>query len=380
MVLLLGILATLRLHTMILEPSRYTPDVTFLSCVLMSREKAQFGKSRRNLVLLKTHKCASSTVQNIIMRYGHKHNLTFALPTTANYFGHPKYFNRIFVPDYPGSEFNLMAHHTRFHYQELSLMMPKDTVFVTIIRNPSELMESLYSYYLLDDYYKTDLKTLLKNKNRAFKTLGEKRYYNRLGINQMAFDLGMEPKDFLKEEVAQRFCDILERQFDLVMVAERMEESLILLMDLMNWTLDDVVFLKQNVRRSKLRSKLSKEEVRLLKKINIADEIIYDRFSKIFEKKVAEFGANRMKDMVQCLVNKNNEHYKTCVAGVVDDEIENFENKTKYGYRDRYMMHYTLKSRNNEACNSLLRSELEYTDILRKKQNKKRKVAPLKKT
>ncbi|XP_050700188.1 galactosylceramide sulfotransferase-like [Eriocheir sinensis] len=45
-----------------------------------------------HLFFLKTHKCASSTVQNILFRYGYSRNLTFALPRSGNYLGHPKYF------------------------------------------------------------------------------------------------------------------------------------------------------------------------------------------------------------------------------------------------------------------------------------------------
>ncbi|EEC17166.1 hypothetical protein IscW_ISCW022331 [Ixodes scapularis] len=46
-----------------------------------------------NVFLLKTHKCASSTVQNVLMRFGDRRNLSFALPQGGNYFGHPKSFS-----------------------------------------------------------------------------------------------------------------------------------------------------------------------------------------------------------------------------------------------------------------------------------------------
>ena len=37
-----------------------------------------------NIGFLKTHKCASSSVQNILMRYGVSHNLNFVLPSSGN--------------------------------------------------------------------------------------------------------------------------------------------------------------------------------------------------------------------------------------------------------------------------------------------------------
>ncbi|OQR75552.1 galactosylceramide sulfotransferase-like, partial [Tropilaelaps mercedesae] len=52
-------------------------------------------KRKEHIFFMKTHKCASSSLQNVLFRYGDKHNLTIALPlTNANYFGHPGYFNR----------------------------------------------------------------------------------------------------------------------------------------------------------------------------------------------------------------------------------------------------------------------------------------------
>ena len=41
----------------------------------------------KKIAFLKTHKCASSTVQNILMRFGVKYNLNFVLPSKANYLG-----------------------------------------------------------------------------------------------------------------------------------------------------------------------------------------------------------------------------------------------------------------------------------------------------
>ena len=42
---------------------------------------------KHKIAFLKTHKCASSSVQNILFRFGLKNHLTFALPSTGNYLG-----------------------------------------------------------------------------------------------------------------------------------------------------------------------------------------------------------------------------------------------------------------------------------------------------
>jgi len=43
---------------------------------------------------LKLHKCASSTVQNILFRFGEEHQLNFVLPAKNNYLGKEVPFNR----------------------------------------------------------------------------------------------------------------------------------------------------------------------------------------------------------------------------------------------------------------------------------------------
>ena len=43
----------------------------------------------------------------------------------------------------------------------------------------------------------------------------------------------------------------LDAQFDLVLILERFDESLVLLQDLMCWPTEDIVYLKQNERIAK---------------------------------------------------------------------------------------------------------------------------------
>ena len=65
----------------------------------------------------------------------------------------------------------------------------------------------------------------------------------------MLWDLGMRPnKDLEDVHKVQKKIQALQTEFDLVMIAERMDESLVLLADLMCWSLDDVAYITQNKR------------------------------------------------------------------------------------------------------------------------------------
>ncbi|KAG0728552.1 Galactose-3-O-sulfotransferase 3 [Chionoecetes opilio] len=104
---------------------------------------------RTNIAFLKTHKCASSAVQNIVLRYGDKHDLNFALPDRGNYFGIVGFtFNAGMMLSSPLNKLtpNIFAIHTKWDHAEVKKVMPQDTVFFTIVREPKAVFESLYIY------------------------------------------------------------------------------------------------------------------------------------------------------------------------------------------------------------------------------------------
>lgn len=126
-------------------------------------------RPRRNIVFLKTHKCASSSIQNIFNRFGYRRGLTFVLPAKGSYIGHPEPFNWSMVPDARkfGLRYNILTHHCRFNYDEMRTRFSNDVKFVTIVRHPVELYESLFSFYSLHHFYK-----------ERFDTIGEIKYFN----------------------------------------------------------------------------------------------------------------------------------------------------------------------------------------------------------
>ena len=55
------------------------------------------------------------------------------------------------------------------------------------------------------------------------------------GKNQNLWDFGMTPEEMEVPRLVNQKIDQLSQEFDLVMIAERMDESLLLLQDLMCW-------------------------------------------------------------------------------------------------------------------------------------------------
>lgn len=95
-------------------------------------------RPQRSVCFLKTHKCASTSLQNVLLRYGESRGLRFVLPARANYLGHPRLFNRSMAA--AGTPpFDLLAHHARFNEAEMRAVLRPGAAFVTIVREPASL-------------------------------------------------------------------------------------------------------------------------------------------------------------------------------------------------------------------------------------------------
>ncbi|XP_072017686.1 galactosylceramide sulfotransferase-like [Amphiura filiformis] len=113
-------------------------------------------RSVTDIVFLKIHKCSSTTVQNLLLRFGEKHDLTFVLPPHANYLGDPQNtsFDRKYMIEYPDVKYNILCHHTRFNEENIVNLMPSDSVYITILRDPVTMYESLFTYAGFAQYSK----------------------------------------------------------------------------------------------------------------------------------------------------------------------------------------------------------------------------------
>lgn len=88
------------------------------------KSQAVTCQPKNHIVFLKTHKTASSTILNILYRYGDSHNMTFALPLNMHsQLFYPAFFAAHFVEGVRTQsvkEFHILCNHMRFSSQEVS--------------------------------------------------------------------------------------------------------------------------------------------------------------------------------------------------------------------------------------------------------------------
>ena len=154
---------------------------------------------RKQVTFAKTHKTGSSTIQNILFRYGQRHNLSFAFPQKNTWMfnlskpfqvrnvsqnnnglkyqafskfviffcnisnkylilkasnvwraggGNMRTLNDWMHPSSsPPGPFDLFVFHSIWNYNEIRKVMPKSAATITILRDPVNTFESGYSYF-----------------------------------------------------------------------------------------------------------------------------------------------------------------------------------------------------------------------------------------
>lgn len=99
---------------------------SFLKAHINSIQPKATCHPKSHIVFLKTHKTASSTILNVLYRYGESRNLTFALPLNKHsQLFYPFPFASHFVEGVMSrsvKEFHIMCNHMRFRKSEVSFI------------------------------------------------------------------------------------------------------------------------------------------------------------------------------------------------------------------------------------------------------------------
>lgn len=197
--------------------------------------------------------------------------------------------------------------------------MPNNTLYITILREPGAMFESLFSYYnLYCDTFKRvpngSLEAFLVNPWAYYRPEEKDSMYAR---NTLTFDLGGD-KDRPATDMARyakRFAAEIERIFSLVMIAEYFDESLILLRHLLSWDLEDVLYIKQNMRMPSSKGNLSVAQLAKVREWNGIDAVLYDHFNTSLWRRLNEMGLACVAREVKLLHRAQEQMVRGCFGG-----------------------------------------------------------------
>ncbi|XP_033839283.1 galactose-3-O-sulfotransferase 3-like [Periophthalmus magnuspinnatus] len=332
-----------------------------------------------NVVFLKTHKTASSTMQNMLFRFAERHNLTVAIPKADFQFSYPNRFQASSVHPYTLPP-NIITNHMRFNKKELKKLMPPDSVYITTMRETSAMFESLFVYCYVSSQSirrvpNRSLEVFLENPFKYYHPTENDSMYAR---NCLTFDLGGD-KDSTDIDYARELAAEVEKTFSLVMISDYFDESLILLRHLLNWDFEDIVYFKANMRSEKAKKRITPELSAKIRAWNSIDAYLFDHFNASLWRKLNAIGLKCVAREIQLLQQAQQNLAKICFGEEAPrlksaSKIKN-TNLKPWQPGDVEVVGYELVSNltldTRRLCTKLTMPELQYTSAIQEAQSKR---------
>ena len=281
-----------------------------------------------HIYFLRTHKTGSSTAGTILLSYGVNRNSKIVLdPDLADmHWPAPlklNQFSRLVKSD----EAKIFVSHIRFNKGPVNYVFPKpEAKYITILRHPVSQFKSAWLYYSISrlaQVPRVTINTFLKSpdalqeiQKRLTKTEFPERFFHFSNSN--LYDMGLEQENIQSMKLVKSYIDKMDREFDLVMITEYFDESLILLKRLLCWEFQDIVYFK--LRSKKKTINFEKEVESNILTWNRADAILFDHFNKTFWRKVRVAGSTFDEELIT--FRRINQEYQESCKSTEDQKCE----------------------------------------------------------
>ncbi|XP_039256011.2 galactosylceramide sulfotransferase-like [Styela clava] len=355
-------------HSNVSQQEEKVEEVLRMNGYYFNENSNRICSPRSDIMFSKTHKTASSAVQNVLLRYANKADLTVGLSNTQDirfHYGHK--FQAQFVA--PATKpINILCHHMVFNYPELQKVMPRNSAYITILREPSSLFESMFDYLHYDS---TPFSRVNKRPNSLEYWLNHTDYFFRgrndgrfwwFAKNGVFFDMGYDNLSD-DDKYIQRAINELDKVFDLVLLSDYFAESMLLLREHLCWSMEDILALKINARDAPM-TLLTDRVKQKIYEWNKIDAAVYQHFNNTFWKKIEAYGHERMQADLITLNKMNAQLQHDCIdVGAVSNKYIKYASDGVNDSLGVVMKKFNLKksAKNNQTCINLIRGEKPWT-------------------
>ncbi|XP_078000507.1 galactosylceramide sulfotransferase-like [Glandiceps talaboti] len=240
--------------------------------------------------------------------------------------------------------------------------MAPNTVYVTALREPVSLFESSFSYFNFGGPFglsgPAGLNDFINDIYLFYSTNPSVRL-----LNPMLFDLGMDTDKMWSMTNIDNRIRYLDEKFDLVMITDYMDESLVLLRNLMCWNTDDIVAFSMNTRASYSKTDIFPAAADKIKKWHAGDVKLYDYFNRSLWQRIELFGNKRMQTEVEELKSRREYYFQSCIDGVVTNDPDVWHP----GHVNVESVQIKSSAENDTICVGLTKTELPFTIYVREK-------------
>ncbi|XP_033104537.1 galactose-3-O-sulfotransferase 2-like isoform X2 [Anneissia japonica] len=299
---------------------------------------------KKSIAFLKTHKTGSTTLARIIEHYAlvnkldivrkagetaylHYTNQNFDFNSKKNFLP-PK---GVMYGDYNNYTYNVFTLHARYDRPVYESFMAKDSIYITLLRNPVTQFESTFDYFKIgsiigkgkDNMSKTrKLEMFLSNSSYYWEKLSSSK--QKRSFNNQIWDLGVDPGECSNELLVNYTIRKLDNEFDFVMITEMFDESLLVLKKKLCWKFHDILYLRRNQRseRISLNEKLRKK----IAEWNSIDMKLYAHFKKRLQDHIDNYGPTFEADLA-AFRSMISFVYEQCV---LTEEVKTPKKKIRY--------------------------------------------------
>ena len=281
---------------------------SFLKC------ETEKSNEIHNFYLIKSFKAASSTLSNILYRYGLKNNLDFVEPQDVKINQIFPFSQRDTDMEFPlipscGNKYNLSTIHCRFEGRnKLERTMPTNTIIIGSVRNPITQMRSSFNYLRFGEKlrendidfekfienplvysrkyldFPVDFEILKYPKNLVFWNQQSQVF----GIYDYKIPPGVGRKEILANSEYQKeietFLARIENEVDFVFIAEQFLESIAIFRQTFQLDFSDVTHFKINLAdQNYSKVELTQEQKDLIIEWSYIDWLLYERMFAKFQ-------------------------------------------------------------------------------------------------
>uniref|UniRef100_A0A8C9VJP8 Galactose-3-O-sulfotransferase 2-like n=1 Tax=Scleropages formosus TaxID=113540 RepID=A0A8C9VJP8_SCLFO len=337
-------------------------------------------RPHKHIMFLKTHKTGSSTVLNMLYRFGDERGLWFALPT-SDHFGYPNYFSAHHVRGYQSDSqqhFDILANHMRFQKSEVEKVMPPDTFYFSIMGDPVTMAKSAFSYFKTISPAFSQAESFHAFVSKPWKYYNPYVQYSHFSRNMMWFDFGFDHNANYSESLAMKGESVIRKTFNMILLLEYFDESLVLLRHALCWPMEAIITFSMNMQQSGSNEEmlLTENQERRLRDWNALDWHLYKAFNHTFWEEVERFGVARMEQELVILRNLRAKQMQTCLLEdgklvesnkISDADLKPFQTGVKkiLGYQ----LKPDLDNATHKACLNMVRPEIPYRKLLEAKQS-----------
>lgn len=243
-------------------------------------------------VFIKIHKAGSTTLIAPFQKYAYIHNITMMVPALNNiHLSWPYKFtpNKSNMVAPAGRQFQALVNHVVYNKEAMRSVMDPAAQYITVVRQPVPHLISAYQYFSV-------------NKDNQFLRVGPEVFekflsdpvqhdpvpnwmkcikdsqVKSLTRNLQSADLGLHYDQFDNTTAVDEFITDIEKDFSLIVILERLSESLVLLKRKFCWKIEDILHVNKNIQKTQWHwdwKNISAQSMAAIYKWNNVDTRLY---------------------------------------------------------------------------------------------------------